>query len=62
MKTLDEEYYRNKLKKKQREWLNDITKAPCFSGADKINCLKNIYEFRAQQLTDWTERKIGTFL
>ena len=61
MKTLDEEYYRNKLKKKQREWLNDITKAPCFSGADKINCLKNIYEFRAQQLTDWTERKNWNF-
>lgn len=61
MKTLDEKYYRNKLKKKQREWLNDITKAPCFSGADKINCLKNIYEFRAQQLTDWTERKNWNF-
>ena len=61
MKTLDEEYYRNKLKKKQREWLKDITKAPCFSGTDKINCLKNIYAFRVQQLTNWAERKNWDF-
>lgn len=61
MKTLDEKYYRNKLKKKQREWLKDITKAPCFSGTDKINCLKNIYAFRVQQLTNWAERKNWDF-
>lgn len=61
MKTLDEEYYRNKLKKKQREWLKYITKAPCFSGTDKINCLKNIYTFRTQQLTNWAERKNWDF-
>ena len=41
MKTLDDDFYRDKLKTKQREWLKDITKAPCFSGTDKINCLKN---------------------
>lgn len=61
MKTLDEEYYRNKLKKKQREWLKYITKAPCFSGTDKINCLKNVYAFRVQQLTNWAERKNWDF-
>lgn len=61
MKTLDKEYYRNKLKKRQREWLKNITKAPCFSGTDKINCLKNIYVFRTQQLTNWTERKNWDF-
>ena len=61
MKTLDEEHYRSKLKKKQREWLKYITKAPCFSGTDKINCLKNIYVFRTQQLTNWTERKNWDF-
>ena len=61
MKTLDDDFYRNKLKKKQREWLKDITKAPCFSGTDKINCLKNIYAFRVQQLTNWAERKNWDF-
>ena len=61
MKTLDEEYYRNKLKKKQREWLKDISKAPCFSSTDKVDCLKNIYAFRVQQLTNWAERKNWDF-
>ena len=61
MKTLDEKYYRNKLKKKQREWLKDITKAPCFSNTDKVTCLKNIYAFRTHQLTSWTERKSWDF-
>ena len=61
MKTLDDDFYRNKLKKKQREWLKDITKAPCFSGTDKISCLKNIYAFRVQQLTNWAERKNWDF-
>lgn len=61
MKTLDEEYYRNKLKRKQINWLKDITKAPCFSDTNKINCLKNIYAFRVQKLTNWTERKNWDF-
>ena len=61
MKTLDEKYYRDKLKKKQREWLKDITKAPCFSNTDKVTCLKNIYAFRTHQLTSWTERKSWDF-
>lgn len=61
MKTLDEEYYRNKLKKKQREWLKDISKAPCFSSTDKVDCLKNIYAFRVRQLTNWAERKNWDF-
>lgn len=61
MKTLDEEYYRNKLKRKQINWLKAITKAPCFSSADKVDCLKNIYAFRVQQLTNWAERKNWDF-
>lgn len=41
MKTLDEEYYRDKLKKKQREWLNQRDKLSCYNTDDakKLKCL-----------------------
>lgn len=59
MKTLDEEYYRNKLKKKQREWLNYREKLTCFNTDDtKItNCLKDAYQHRIENLNAWITRK-----
>ncbi len=63
MKTLDEEYYRNKLKKKQREWLDYRGKLSCFNTNDnkKTTCLKNVYRVRINDLNAWTERKNYNF-
>lgn len=59
MKTLDEEYYRNKLKRKQIDWLGYRGKLSCFNTNDnkKTSCLKNAYQRRIENLNAWTTRK-----
>ena len=59
MKTLDEEYYRNKLKKKQIDWLGYRGKLACFNtdNTKKTNCLKNAYQRRIENLNAWTTRQ-----
>ena len=59
MKTLDEEYYRNKLKIKQIDWLGYRGKLTCFNtdNTKKTNCLKNAYQRRIENLNAWTTRK-----
>ena len=59
MKTLDEEYYRNKLKRKQIDWLGYRGKLSCFNTNDnkKTSCLKNAYLRRIENLNAWTTRK-----
>lgn len=63
MKTLDEEYYRNKLKKKQLDWLSYREKLSCFNTDDtkKTNCLKNAYQRRIENLNAWTARQNYNF-
>lgn len=59
MKTLDEEYYRNKLKRKQIDWLGYRGKLSCFNTDNnkKTSCLKNAYQRRIENLNAWTTRK-----
>lgn len=59
MKTLDEKYYRNKLKKKQIDWLGYREKLSCFNTNDnkKTSCLKNAYQRRIENLNAWAARK-----
>ena len=59
MKTLDEKYYRNKLKKKQREWLKYRENLICFNtnNTKKITCLKNAYQRRNKNFQDWASRQ-----
>lgn len=63
MKTLDEEYYRNKLKRKQIDWLGYREKLSCFNIDDtkKTNCLKNAYQRRIENLNAWTARQNYNF-
>lgn len=59
LKTLDEEYYRNKLKRKQIDWLGYRGKLSCFNANDnkKTSCLKNAYQRRIENLNAWATRK-----
>ena len=59
MKTLDDDYYRNKLKKKQIDWLGYRGKLSCFTDDynKKRICLKNAYQRRIENLNAWTIRK-----
>lgn len=59
MKTLDDDFYRNKLKKKQIDWLGYRGKLACFNtdNTKKTNCLKNAYQRRIENLNAWTTRK-----
>ena len=59
MKTLDESYYRNKLKRKQIDWLGYREKLSCFNTDDvkKVTCLKNAYQRRIENLNAWAARQ-----
>ncbi len=63
MKTLDEKFYRNKLRKKQINWLGYRGKLGCFNtdNAKKTACLKNLYKVRISDLNAWAERKNYNF-
>ena len=59
MKTLDESYYSNKLKRKQIDWLGYREKLSCFNTDDvkKVTCLKNAYQRRIENLNAWAARQ-----
>ncbi|MBR4127163.1 MAG: DUF1311 domain-containing protein [Alphaproteobacteria bacterium] len=58
METLDEDFYRKKLVRKQHDWLGYRGKLSCFNSnkLKKTECLKNAYKRRIQNLSDWTKR------
>ena len=59
MKTLDDDFYRDKLKTKQQDWMSYRGKLSCMNTSDKykINCLKRAYQTRIDNLTAWTKRE-----
>lgn len=59
MKTLDDDFYRDKLKTKQQDWLSYRGKLSCMNTNNKykINCLKRAYQTRIDNLTAWTKRE-----
>lgn len=63
MKTLDEKYYREKLKRKQIDWLGYRGKLSCFNtdNSKKAPCLKNTYQRRIENLNAWASRKNYNF-
>lgn len=63
MKTLDEKYYREKLKRKQIDWLGYRGKLSCFNtdNSKKAPCLKNAYQRRIENINAWASRKNYNF-
>lgn len=58
MATLDEEFYRKKLVRKQHAWLGYRGKLSCFNtnNKKKTDCLKKAYVRRIENLSNWKER------
>lgn len=58
MATLDEDFYRKKLIRKQHDWLGYRGKLSCFNtnNKKKTDCLKKAYVRRIENLSNWKER------